>query len=229
MSLRAALRLLSREPAGLLVMIFLLRWLQHSAWGALPAFLLVVGYWVLVLRGALKDDLVPLPGIRFAPRAAWLGCATWMTLFLLFLLCLLVTLLPTVFFSNIDTVGLPLVDWHPAQFRHPLTWLNWAVTLWVLQCGLIAIAWHSRQTSDATERTTALQVFGRLLIRPPFSWDGIKLLAVMLIFLTSLQLFQYGHLELPALVTALPFVCGVVYAHCLGQFTRKCRGLAPRG
>lgn len=226
MSLRAAMTAILWDPAGLLAMIFYIRWAQRADWGVLPLLVVPLGYFGIILGKAIQGDLFPFPGVRATWRAGSLGCMTWLLLFLSFVLCVLGSMALTLVFGQTE-VGLPLFEFGAQQLRNPLFYITWLGTVWTMLCTLVGASAASREfvwSRFSEYWSLATGTTWRMLFHRPDLLSLVKLLVLSGLFLASFQIVGAGGYELSVFVTAIPVVLGALLAHCLGQWARRVTG-----
>lgn len=235
MSLRAALGVVAREPLALLTLIFTMRLLAVYPLGSIFLAVIPLGYLTRVLRGALQDDGVPLPGASKLPGTAALGCAAWLALGIALLsgglaaVLLALALEKAVPGAFAATIAVPLVQtMGPAEWANPINWLLWPLMLWSLSAMWVAVACEakeglwSRINHDANLLGSMLATWFGVVVRPPLNRDGLVLWPLLGLMLATSPWFPSTTLlKFSALGCAVPVLCGVLYAHCLGQYVRE--------
>lgn len=242
-SLRAAFGLIAREPVAVLTLIFALRLCAIYDFSQMLLAIVPLGYLTVVLRGALQDDAVPLPGLRALPATTSLGCAAWVALGATLLMGALVTMfisvvggafagpiMPTQWLSS---MAIPFMDFRgtPSQLSNPLNYLAWALVLWMLASVWVGVALNSREgiwsrlTGEHNVLGCIVATFFAVLLRPPLNRDGAILIPLACLMLaTSPWHVSPQYASLSSLATCVPVICGVLCAHCLGQYVRRVVG-----
>jgi hypothetical protein len=233
--LGAALGLVAREPVALMTLIFAMRVLAAYPLGLLFLWVVPLGYLTRVLRGSLQDDAVPLPGARALPATAGLGCATWLGLLLAALVGAMMTMAiamlarATLPETIAQTITVPVFEALKGAGRtNWVNWLLWPMMLWLLSGMWVAVASQSKDLTweqvnqDGTLVGSIVGTWSAVFFRPPLNRDGLVLAPLLtLLVWTGPWLFSASHLKLSGLLAVLPVLCGVLYAHCLGQYVRR--------